>query len=105
MTNNLLEHVKSIGKGLINEYLEFCKKENIKTGYHQKLETTIVSDWWIKQAFLSQLKTIELVKEELEKEKGNYSCHECGSEGFDWALSKAITLLDTIIQEIKTQMK
>ena len=37
------------------EYLEFCKKENIKTGYNQKLETTIVSDWWLAKLSSSNL--------------------------------------------------
>ena len=46
-------------KGLIEEYLVFCEKENIKTGYNQKLETTIVSDWWLNKFSTTIQKEIE----------------------------------------------
>jgi hypothetical protein len=67
---------------IIKEYLEFCKKENIKTGYHQKLETTIVSDWWLSKfenlkSFnrTSALALLASVRGMIEGEKGKCKAH------------------------------
>ena len=56
----------------------------------------------------SQLKIIELLKEELEDMEAPMELEfelESYHEGFFDAVHRAITLLDTIIQEIKSQMK
>ena len=61
-----------------------------------------------KANFLSQLKTIELVKKELEDMEAPMELEfelESYHEGFFDAVHRAITLLDTIIQDIKSQMK
>ena len=66
-----------------------------------------------KANFLSQLKTIELVKKELEGMKNEMPYPNANNgwqkeledeeKGFNSALSQAITLLDTIIQDLKSQ--
>ena len=67
---------------------------------------------WGDKAFLSQLKTIELVKEELiDKGKDVINQKDQSGEalsmshGFNEGIATAITLLDTIIQDIKIQIK
>ena len=130
MKNNLTEHVQSIGKefnleletimrGMMVRAYDMGKKQ-VETPYTYTLDTdSAIKEW--KQVkshlLLSQLKTIELLKEKLERMKNGYiENREKGSEEFEkaellrtqgWnsALSQAITLLDTIIQEIKIQMK
>ena len=123
MTNNLLEHVQE----MTNDF------ERVITD-HKSWHTNLgVPNWDVIKSHLlqSQLKTIELVKEELEGmrtirlgeikkandwimgariggDDGEITAaresleRECGGA---FSLSQTITLLDTIIQDIKLQMK
>ena len=104
-------------------------QQQIDTPYEKLSEKEKQSDReqvyrYLPHLLQSQLKTIELVKEEIEKMKvagGNYNCGEEGccpppkneiekedvevQMGYNSALSQAITLLDTIIQNIKLEIK
>ena len=123
MKNKLTEHVQSTNDSELAVFFDEIGKNLPKS-----IERSALGDEKIFRAFeiaypqiksYIQLKTIELVKEELEGEKKNelsdsdiqlLSRHEredYGEEvvGFNSALSTAITLLDTIIQDIKLQMK
>jgi hypothetical protein len=120
MKNNLTEHVQSIWESFEETYPNWTL-----TVKHPYQDTWVIQEHEIKSHLLqSQLKTIELVKEEIGKMKvagGNYNCGEEGccpppkneiekedvgvQIGYNLALSSAITLLDTIIQNIKLEIK
>ena len=106
MIKSLTEHVQSIGKEFDEILFSYSKHDNFEAVMEE-----------IKTHFrYSQLKTIELLKEELEGMKkpeipfDGFLTREDHVEvaeqnGYNSALSQAITLLDTIIQEVKLQMK
>ncbi len=113
MKNNLTEHVLNIGKEFEEAFADYGGEYS---------DTTDAPTKFLKShLLLSQLKTIELLKENLEgmkkeipfemKSMADIVAHpkeaECYDHdvGFNSALSQAITLLDTIIQDVKLQMK
>jgi tRNA A37 N6-isopentenylltransferase MiaA len=115
MKNNLTEHVQSIGK-------EFDEWEYMGQNHvHQIRPLTIIPE--IKShLLLSQLKTVELLKEnlvermsELEKYPLSQNCPRMKKQGWCEScaeitgriseLKRLITLLDTIIQDTKNQIK
>jgi hypothetical protein len=126
MNKSLTEHVQGIGKDT-DVIIESIRGGANNDGFHAKslLAYPNQSDRYTKPAkkdiLLSQLKTIELVKEELEgmkKELHSKGCvvHKLGhghctcqmpivNSGYNSALSQAITLLDTIIKEVRSQIK
>jgi len=100
MKNNLTEHVQSIGKGFEEKY----------TWQRLGYMSNVASDMMVKELkshlLLSQLKTIELAKESFEKRvKNNETKSDDYALGYDKGLQEVITLLDTIIQKIKSQIK
>jgi hypothetical protein len=142
MKNNLTEHVQSLRERLAEIEHEqwiawskdiaktegiseerFIRWQKLWRPYNELTEVEKDQDReWGDKAFLSQLKTIELLKEELEGrmselEKYPFSqncprmkeqgwCESCAEiTGRLSELKRAITLLDTIIQEVKSQMK
>lgn len=114
MTNNLLEHVQE----MTNDF------ERVITD-HKSWHTNLgVPNWDVIKSHLlqSQLKSFELLKEELEgrmselekyplsqncpRMKKQGWCESCAEiTGRISELKRAITLLDTIIQDIKLQIK
>jgi hypothetical protein len=68
----------------VKEYLDFCKSKGIKTGYHQAIETTIVSDWWIEALTSYGKSQYDKGVEEERKEwlKGN-RCSACGDSNLE----------------------
>ena len=102
MTNNLLEHVQE----MTNDF------ERVITD-HKSWHTNLgVPNWDVIKSHLlqSQLKSFELLKEEIGKLNkppeiftDDILCSV--SSGYRSAIAKAITLLDTIIQDIKLQIK
>jgi hypothetical protein len=117
MKNNLTEHVQSLSK----EFQDLKKVDVQDVEFHcEDCEKRTLS-----HLLQSQLKTIELVKEELEGNKlevkhqdmclavdedGKVNEHYCDCRyqeivAYNNGITKAITLLDTIIQDIKSQIK
>ena len=76
---------------------------------HKSWHTNLgVPNWDVIKShlLLSQLKTIELAKESFEKRvKNNETKSDDYALGYDKGLQEVITLLDTIIQKIKSQIK
>ena len=123
MKNNLTEHVQSLSKEFDEKFPpETTKDIGIYDGDGETLDGNprCNINYEIKShLLLSQLKTIELLKEEIGKLKstqiGDYiNSTEGGDvprdeiekeEIYNRGITQAITLLDTIIQEIKTQVK
>ena len=96
MNKNLTEHVKSIEKDFDIKTESLAALISMK-GYVGTRE-------YIKShLLLSQLKTIELLKEEIEKRRTRVN--DTFSFGHDYAITEMVTLLDTIIQDIKEQIK
>lgn len=88
----------------LQNYIEEEKEKLLKiTAGINHCETEMVGGWWetstraefgeMKQEelidFLSQSlqRIAKITAEEIVPEKGNYSCYECGSEGYDTAIS------------------
>ena len=92
MNKSLTEHVQSIGKEFDEKFYKwYYEKEG--QGYKN------LSELSKSHLLLSQLKTIELLKEEIEKRRTRVN--DTFSFGHDNAITEMVTLLDTIIQEIK----
>ena len=84
-------------------------QQQIDTPYEKLSEKEKQSDReqvyrYLPHLLQSQLKTIELVKEELERLEVGTISNQYGA-GFRNANKEALTLLDTIIQDIKSQIK
>ena len=121
MKNNLTEHVQSIGKEFdekMSEIISYIPTQSHSKDGESLLRYVDVQNETglkvMKLFFLSQLKTIELVKEELEGMKilpeinlkdGYQRDDMLKMKEHDKTLSQTITLLDTIIQKIKSQIK
>ncbi len=127
MKNNLTKHVLNIGKEFDENLVQMSPlrgqdMHNRPVLYDVEYDRI---DEIKSHLLLSKLKTIELVKEELEVKKlelkhqdtclavgenGKINEHYCDCRyqeivAYNNGIVQAITLLDTIIQEIKLQMK
>ena len=116
MKNNLTEHVQSIWESFEETYPNWTL-----TVKHPYQDTWVIQEHEIKSHLLqSQLKTIELAKNELQRLMRDTLFDDCGIclpcinnlpcadkikiHHENYGRSTAITLLDTIIQEVKVQI-
>ena len=113
MKNNLTEHVLNIEKEFDENLVEMSPlrgqdMHNRPVLYDVEYDRI---DEIKSHLLLSQLKTIELLKEELIEKKASANISFDASrpnavaQGYNLGMEQSITLLDTIIQNIKSQIK